>query len=54
MKTQRDLNRLSKCENVRYRKNQMFLWFTTNSQTNQKKFSTLFLRYLPRKTPDEV
>ena len=27
MKTELVLNRLSKCENVRYHKNQMFLWF---------------------------
>ena len=64
MKTHRVLNRLSKCANVRYRKNQVFLWFTINvhyrknqvflwftinSQSKLKKFSTLFLRYLPRK-----
>ena len=50
MKTHRVLNMLSKCANVRYRKNQVLLWFTINSQSNLKKFSTLFLRYLPRKT----
>ena len=43
MKTQRVLNRLSKYANVRYHKNQMFLWFTLNSQPKLKKFSTLFL-----------
>ena len=43
MKTQRVLNRLSKCANVRYHKDQMFLWFTLNSQPKLKKFSTLFL-----------
>ena len=41
MKTHRVLNTLSKCANVRYRKNQMFLWFTINSQSKLKKFSTL-------------
>ena len=49
MKTHWVLNRLSKFANVRYRKNQVFLWFTINSQSKLKKFSTLFLRYLPRK-----
>ena len=46
----RVLNRLSKCANVCYRKNQVFLWFIINAQSKLKKFSTLFLRYLPRKT----
>ena len=32
MKTQRVLNRSSKCANVRYRKNQVLLWLTINSQ----------------------
>ena len=32
------------------RKNQVFSWFTINSQPNLKKFSTLFLNYLPRET----
>ena len=36
MNTQRVLNRLSKCANVRYRKKQMFLWFTINSQSRFK------------------
>ena len=50
MKTHQVLNRLSKCANVRYCKNRVFLWFTNNSQWKLEKFSTLFLRYLPRKT----
>ena len=50
MKTHPVLNRLSKYPNVRYRKNQVFLWFNINSQSKLKKFSMLFLRYLPRKT----
>ena len=49
METHQVLNRLSNCVNVRYHKNQVFLWFTINSQSKLKKFSTLFLRYLPRK-----
>ena len=54
MKTQRLLNRLSKCANVRYHKDQVFLWFTLTSQSKLKKFSTLFLRNLPRKTCYEI
>ena len=54
MKTHQVLNRLSKCANVRYRKNRVFLWFTINSQSKLEKFSTLFLRYLPRKTRYEI
>ena len=50
MKTHRVLKMLGKYTNVRYRKSQVFLWFTINWQLNLKKFSTLFLRYLPRKT----
>ena len=50
MKTHRVLNRLSKCANVRYRKKQVLLWFTINSQSKLKKFSILSLTYLPRKT----
>ena len=53
MKTHRVLNRLSKCANVRYRKNQVLLWFTINSQSKLKKFSILLLTYLPRKTSYE-
>ena len=37
MKTHRVLNRLSKCANVRYRKNQVFLWFAINLQSKLKK-----------------
>ena len=40
-----NLEIFSKCKNVRYRKNQMFLWLTINSQSKLKKFNTLFLRY---------
>ena len=54
MKTQRILNRLSLCENVRYRKSQVFLWSAINSQSKLKKVRTLFLRYLPRKTRYEI
>ena len=54
MKTQRVLNRLSLRENVRYLKTQVFLWSAINSQSKLKKFSTLFLRYLPRKTRYEI
>ena len=54
MKTHRVLNRLNKCANVRYRKNQVLLWFTINSQSKLKKFSILFLTYLPRKTRYEI
>ena len=50
MKTDRVLNRLSKYANVRYRKNQ----FTINSQSKLKKFSALFLRYIPRKIHYEI
>ena len=50
----RVLNRLAKCANVRYHKKQVFLWFTINSQSKLKKFSTLFLRYLLRKTRYEI
>ena len=39
MKTHRVLNRLSKCANARYRKNQVFLWFTVNSQSKLKRHS---------------
>ena len=38
------MNRSNKCENVRYRKNQVFCSFTINSQSKRKKFSTLSLR----------
>ena len=54
MKTHRVLNKLSKHANVRYRKNQVFLCFTINLQSKLKKFSILFLRYLPRKTRYEI
>ena len=54
MKTQRVLNRLSKCANVRYHKGQVFLWFTLTSQSKLKKFITLFMRNLPRKTCYEI
>ena len=37
MKTHRILNRLNKCANVCYRKNQVLLWFTINSQLKLKK-----------------
>ena len=37
MKTHRVLNRLSKCANMHYRKNQVFLWLTINSQSKLKK-----------------
>ena len=36
------LKGLSKCENVRYRKSQVFLYFAINSQSKLNKFSTLF------------
>ena len=49
MKTHRGLNMLNKCENVRHGKNQVLLRFTINSQSKFKKFSVLFLTYLPRK-----
>ena len=52
MKIHRVLNRLSKCANVSCRKNQGFYNFTINSQSKLEKFSTLFLRYLPRKMFD--
>ena len=42
MKAHGVLNRLGKCANVRYRKNQVLLWFTVNSQSKQKKFRGLF------------
>ena len=54
IKTHRVLNRLSKCANVHYRKNQVLLWFTINSQSKLKKFSILSLTYLPRKTRYEI
>ena len=50
MKTHRVLNKLNKCANVRYRKNQVLLLFTINSQSELENFSILFLTYLPRKT----
>ena len=37
MKTQRAWNRLRKCVNVRYRENQMYLWFTINLTIKTKK-----------------
>ena len=37
MKTHRVLNRLSKCADVHYRKKQVLLWFTINSQSKLKK-----------------
>ena len=49
MKIHRVLHRLSKYANVSYRKNQGFYNFIINSQSKLEKFSTLFLRYLPRK-----
>ena len=49
-----DLNRSSKCANMRYRKNQVFYSFTINSQSKPKKFSTLFLRHVPGNTRYEV
>ena len=36
MKTHRVSNRLTKCESVRYRKNQVFLWFAINLQSKLK------------------
>ena len=54
MKTHQVLNRLSKRANVRYRKNQVLLRFTINSQLKLKKFNILFLTYLPRKTRYEI
>ena len=54
MKTHQVSNRLSKCANVRYCKNQVFLWFTINSQSKLEEFSTQFLRHLPRKTRYEI
>ena len=42
MKAHGVLNRLGKCANVCYRKNQVLLWFTVNSQSKQKKFRGLF------------
>ena len=39
MKTHRVLNSLNKCANVRYRKKQVLLWFTINSQSKLKRFS---------------
>ena len=53
MKTHRVLNRLNKCANVHYCKDQVFLWFTINSQWKLKKFTTVFLSYLLRKTSNE-
>ena len=52
MKTQQVLNRSSKYANVRYRKNQVFLFIVFPIKT--KKISTLFLRHLPRKTRYEI
>ena len=50
MKTQQILNRSSKCANVSYHKNQVFLQFTIYSRPKLKKSSTLFLGHLPGKT----
>ena len=48
------LKRSSKCENVRYRKNQVFLKFIINSKSELKELGALFLRHLPRKTLYEI
>ena len=53
IKTQRALNKPSKCANVRYHKNRMFSLFAINSRSKLKKFSTLFLKHLPRKTRND-
>ena len=49
MKTQRVLNRLSKCANVHYRKNQMFLSFTINSKSKMKKTEHTILEISTKK-----
>ena len=49
MKTERALNRLSICENVHYRKNQIFSWFTINSQSKLKKNSTHYFEIFTKK-----
>ena len=54
MKTHRVLNRCSKWANIRCRKIQLLLCFPINSQSKLKKFSSLFLRYLPRRTCYEM
>ena len=49
MKTQRVLNKLSKCANVDYRKNQMFLSFTINLQSKLKKTEHSILEIFTKK-----
>ena len=49
MKTHRVLNRLSKCENVRYCENQVLLWFTINSQSKLKKIQYAILKISTKK-----
>ena len=50
IKTQRVLNKPSKCANVCYHKSWVFSLFAINLRSKLKKFSTLFLKHLPRKT----
>ena len=54
MKTQRVLNRLSKCANVCYRKDQIFLWFTINSQSKLKKIHHTILEISTKKKKKKV
>ena len=49
MKTQRILNRLSLCENVRYRKSQVFLWSAINSQSKLQKSQYTILEISTKK-----
>ena len=49
MRTQQILNRLSKCANKRYRKDQTFLWFTINSQSKLKKIQHTILEISTKK-----